>query len=318
MRLVLQLSEVEMKFLLVHFIVVPLIIFTVLLLKGMKADADTTRFKSCEQLHDKYGPLLPDSGYYNITPQDEVKEVYCRNNITGCDGVGWTRVAKVDANSTTYNCSDSNMTYTEVKGTPMCTRSRPELNGCFSVNFSTFRVPYNKVCGRARGYQYGFTRAFHSYQYAGQNTLEHSYVSGLSVTRGAKGSRKHIWTFAAGFSQAYGYATVNCPCALYPGPDPPPFVGDNYFCDSGNPNNTYRRNYLDHKQTNSLWNSNGCGTKSKIHCCKHRDPWFITNVGNGEEGEQVTTDDIEVRMCHWPRYTQIEDIGVDELEIYIY
>ena len=200
----------------------------------------------------------------------------------------------------------------------MCTHSSPDEHGCSSVIFKTEKIPYTKVCGRARGYQFGYTRAFHSYKYAGQRTLDHSYVSGLSVTRGKPGNRSHIWTFAAGFSQAYGYATVNCPCAMYPGPDPPPFVGDNYFCDSGNPNNVYRRNYLDHNETNSLWNSNGCGTESKIHCCKHRDPWFITNVGNGEEGEQVTTDDIEVRMCHYPPYTMIEDIGVDELEIYIY
>ena len=99
-------------------------------------------------------------------------------------------------------------------------------------------IQYNKVCGRARGYQYGFTCAFHSSKNADQVSEEGSYVSGLSVTHpkpGKSGEREHIWTFAAGFSKIYGYATVNCPRALYPGPKQPEFVGNNYFCDSGYP-----------------------------------------------------------------------------------
>ena len=34
--------------------------------------------------------------------------------------------------------------------------------GCTSVNFSTYGVPFTKVCGRALGYQYGSTDAFHN------------------------------------------------------------------------------------------------------------------------------------------------------------
>ena len=87
---VLQLSEVEMKFLLVHFIVVPLIIFTVPPPKGMKAEA---HYQSCKELYDKYrlqGVFLPTipPGYYNITTEEGVKEVYCNLTSTDCDGVG--------------------------------------------------------------------------------------------------------------------------------------------------------------------------------------------------------------------------------------
>ena len=29
------------------------------------------------------------------------------------------------------------------------------------------------------------------------------------------------------------YPDYNCPCAATPGPDPPAFVGDYYYCESG-------------------------------------------------------------------------------------
>ena len=320
LRLVLQLSEVEMKFLLAHFIVVPLIIFTVPPPKGMKADGASSH---CKELYQSNPDFNQD--YYNVTTdKTEKKRVFCTPKCGDTEG-GWMRVGYVDAKMGDYNCSKWNLTYTVENLTcytgdrkrqtctelpkAMCTRGRlrPEDKGCFSIKFPTFGISYNKVCGRARGYQYGFTRAFHSYQYAGQRTLDDSYVSGLSVTHGEPGNRSHIWTFAAGFSQAYGYATVNCPHALYPGPAAPPFVGNNYTCESGNHKNVRRKWYLIDKVTNALWDC----TKKTIDC---RDRWFTTDVEEVEDD----TDYIEVRMCHYPPYTRIEDIGVDELEIYIY
>ena len=108
-----------------------------------------------------------------------------------------------------------------------------EAFSCISVTFPTHRVPYTKVCGRAQGYQFYATSAFFSYYYRGQAILDSAYVSGLSVTYGSP--RNHIWTFAVGQSKDYDYTDANCPCASpYPGPAAPPFVGDNYFCESGN------------------------------------------------------------------------------------
>ena len=61
--------------------------------------------------------------------------------------------------------------------------------------------------------------------------IDQSYVSGLSITY-SNNPRKHIWTFASGFSERYDIAW-NCPCSIYPGNDPPSFVGNNYYCESG-------------------------------------------------------------------------------------
>ena len=119
--------------------------------------------------------------------------------------------------------------------------------------------------------------------------------------------QSHIWTFAAGRSKDYDYGCCNCPCASpYPGPAAPPFVGENIFCESGNtgPSESLQW-YLD----DPLWDSQGCAANST--CCDCGGPWFTTTLS------QEVRDDIEVRMCS--RLTVLnENIGVDELEIYIY
>ena len=175
--------------------------------EGMKGDPKSALFTSCKELYQS-NPALP-SGYYNIKPRQKKKRVYCEMNTINCGDTtgGWMRVAYIDANSETYNCSKWKLNYIGVWQhcqpailcpplfIPMCTRPHSDKHGCFSVKFSTHRVPYTKVCGRAQGYQFGYAHAFYSYNYLDQDSLENSYVSGLSVTRGKKGKRKHIWTF---------------------------------------------------------------------------------------------------------------------------
>ena len=106
--------------------------------------------------------------------------------------------------------------------------------------------------------QYYSTDAF-----SGGGSIDSPYVEGLSITYGSP--RKHIWTFAVGLSQDYNYPNYNCPCAQYPGPSPPSFVGNDYYCESG---------MKGHHQKNNCWSSERlwdghCHTKSK--CC---DRWY--------------------------------------------
>ena len=128
-------------------------------------------------------------------------------------------------------------------------------------------------------------------------------MSGLSVTYGSP--RSHIWTFAAGYSKDYNYPSYNCPCASpYPGPPAPQFVGENIFCESGNTGGLEEQWYLD----DPLWDAQGCASGST--CCDRGGPWFTTPLS------QEVSDDIEVRMCS--HHASSDNIGVDELEIYIY
>ena len=52
------------------------------------------------------------------------------------------------------------------------------------------------VCGKIKAYQYAHPAGFRSYIWWPTLTLEDSYVSGVSLTHGSAGSRKHIWIFA--------------------------------------------------------------------------------------------------------------------------
>ena len=139
------------------------------------------------------------------------------------------RAAYIDMTNENNTCPQG-LNYTVVNSTRMCT-STHSTAGCTSVNFPTHGVPFTKVCGRALAYQRGSNDAFYNYQHRGQSTLNGYYVDGLSVTHG--NPRSHIWTFAAGISKDRNYPKYNCPCALYPGPAAPPFVGEDYFCESG-------------------------------------------------------------------------------------
>ena len=257
---------------------------------------------SCKELY-QCNPALP-SGYYNITTPQGVERVYCDMNTTNCGNItgGWMRAAYIDMTNENNTCPQG-LTYTVVSSTRMCTRSHYSARNCSSVTFPTHGVPYTKVCGRARGYQHYITPAFRGYHQS-QTTLDSAYVSGLSVTYGSP--RSHIWTFAAGVSKNHSYDCCNCPCASpYPGPAAPPFVGENIFCESGNSRPVEVQWFLD----DPLWDSQGCTANST--CCDRGGPWFTTTLS-----EEVR-DDIEVRMCS-AHSLSAENIGVDELEIYIY
>ena len=185
------------------------------------------------------------------------------------------------------------LTYCTQNSARICSSSI-SIGGCTSVNFSTFGVPFTKVCGRALGYQYGHIDAFNG------GSIDSYYVEGLSVPHGTP--RNHIWTFAAGYSKDNSQYR-NCPCASpYPGQAAPSFVGEKYFCESGNTGQWESLWYLD----DPLWDTQGCASGST--CCDRGGPWFTTTLS-----EEVS-DDIEVRWCS---NINGEESGVEQLEIYI-
>ena len=169
---------------------------------------------------------------------------------------------------------------------------------CSSASFSTDGISYQRVCGRARGYQKGFTLAFYRTGY----TVDREYVSGLSITHGSN-PRQHIWTFASGFSETFDYI-YNCPCSIYPGPNAQSFVGSNYYCESGS---------VDHPGTEAyyfddpLWDGAGCAD----NCCDDTtQPWFYHQLN------EATQDDIEARICVHGQFIH-RSVLIDHLELYI-
>ena len=94
-----------------------------------------------------------------------------------------------------------------------------------SVNYTSYGIPYSRMCGRIIAYQFGHPEGFNSEV----RTLDVAYIDGISVTYGHP--RNHIWTFAA-VSENVG----NCPCITCRTTTPSFVVGAN-FCEVGISNN---------------------------------------------------------------------------------
>jgi len=218
--------------------------------------------------------------------------------ILSCAGVGgeWKRIVSINI-SAGDECP-SGWNKSSYNGVSFC-RAPSNSSGCYSAIFSTNRVSYQAVCGRARGYQKGSTDAFNT-----RSFINSSYVDGLSITHG--NPRQHIWTYAAGLTDNNGrFPASQCPCAAPPGQTPPSFVGNNYYCESGTGSTFVDSAYY---LSDPLWDGAGCSSNNT--CCSNTNqPWFHHQLS------EVTQDDIEVRICRSKVYA-FEATLVDLLELY--
>ena len=190
---------------------------------------------------------------------------------------------------------------------PRCSCGRPDSTTCASTTFNANGVEYSRVCGRIIGYQYGDPNAFRD----GPNprVIDDLYVEGVSLTHG-RSPRQHIWTFAAALHEAPNEVSSMCQCTRTDIDTTgqvtvPPFVGEDYFCETGSRNYyTARRFYED----DPLWDGEGCGAIST--CCSFNNPpWFCKQL------PQPTSDDIELRLCGSEGLA--EDTPIEIVEIYI-
>ena len=175
-----------------------------------------------------------------------------------------------------------------------------------STTFHLNGVKYSRVCGKIIGYQYYSTDAFDSYYCYQSGTIDSQYVDGVSVTHGQR-PRKHIWTFAAALDETRSTYYV-CPCTktntAYTGVIPP-FIEQDYFCDTGSTYAWQRQLYY----ADPLWDGSGCGPNSR--CCGFNNPpWFCKQL------PQPTTDDIEMRVCVNQENSN-EDIAVETVQIFV-
>ena len=243
------------------------------------------------------------SGHYWIqTLNGNAVSVYCDMTRVCCYSTGgWMRVADLDMTNATQQCPPAFRAITSPRR--LC---GTHGSGCVSTTFPVHGVQYSHVCGRIKGYQYSSTNAFFPYNRDQTLTIDDLYVEGASLTHG-QNPRNHIWTFVAAAGEAYSnnYA---CPCTKTDTPYTgrvPPFIGEDYFCDTGSRTRWTRRYYLD----DPLWDGAGCGPAST--CCEfNTPPWFC------KELPQPTTDDIELRLCvNQPLIN--EDVLLEQYEIFV-
>ena len=217
-----------------------------------------------------------------------------------CGGTGgWRRVVYLDMRDPNTNCPSG----WQLTGLPKRTCGRVSTHNltCDSVTFPVSGGDYTRVCGRIKAYQYGATDAFEAYNEGRVTTIDGAYVSGVSLTHGSP--RQHIWTFAAGVSEYYRTLNDVCPCDATVTITIPPFVGGDYFCESGFNSRAYTRFLPD----DPLWDGYGCIASST--CCSFNNPPYFT-----KQLPSPTTDDIEARICRWESN---EDTPIEVLDLYV-
>ena len=222
-----------------------------------------------------------------------------------CNGTpGWRRIAFINMTDTSYNCPTGLNLTSYSKRT--CGRSHTIEGGCSSTTFSIGGLPYSRVCGRIRGYQFGGPDAF----YRSTEGIDGYYVDGVSLTHGDSGSRQHIWTFAAGLTEGYtSYRSHRCPCDIHNYDGVPAFVGDDFFCESGLHSPWSSIYVIMFFPDDILWDGQNCISSST--CCQlNNPPWFTKNL------TKAITDDIELRICSVGTLSR-DNIPLELIELYV-
>ena len=260
---------------------------------------------SCKEIKE-LSPTAP-SGYYWLRGAgDSSVHMYC-DMSRSCGGItgGWMRVTRLNMTNSSHTCPAGLKLLTTPKR--LCAKNI-DGGGCSSATFNLHGIQYTHVCGKIIGYQQKSPDAFAAYNNNRRLTINNGYVDGISLTYG-RNPRKHIWTFAAAVGEvAMTHPNGLCPCTNIHNPVTipiPPFVGSDYFCDTGSEGRYLHIFYAN----DPLWDGQGCGRLNT--CCSFNNPpWFMKELPSS------TSDDIEMRLCaNQPRYD--EDINFETVELYV-
>ena len=230
-----------------------------------------------------------------------------QENISKQCGIlgNWRRIAHLD--TTQGDSCPSNLRTVTNTTTGQTACGRTAGPGCSILDF-TIRNNYCHVCGRVRGYQYHSMDAFDlsiSGSAPARLSIAGYYVDGVSITQGQP--TKHLWTYAVGLSELYNNNNYRCPCAVPTNMrrtiNPPQFVGENYYCESGFPGTRYYDRVV---WEDPLWDGRNC---IEGNSCCDRYGWFHRQV-------PPSSDDIHVRLCS-DQIVGNENVYIDQLEIWV-
>ena len=241
----------------------------------------------------------------------EIKDTIIPPPVHTCGGTGgWRRAVYLDMTDPNTDCPSGWRETGYSKRT--FGRASDGVFTCDSVTFSVIGGEYSQVCGRIKAYQWGQTWGFDGYSY-GHNTTDDAYFSGVAVMHGSP--RQHIWTFAAGLVENYTVEiSTLCPCDTTFNIPIPPFVGEDYFCESGYvyPGHSDAEAFYTLHSNDTLWDRNDCYPSSTC-CSLGNPPYFTKNLS------MPTTDDLELRLCIGARnqINQYVDIAVELIELYV-
>ena len=230
--------------------------------------------------------------------------LYYDQGRPNCGAGLWYRVAFLNMSDPSQQCPSAWRLVT-TNGVRACGRPVSLESSCNGTLYSA-TSEYQRVCGRVIGYQ---DKSPDGFSHLGESgSINESYLDGVSITYGQP--RNHIWSYVAGVTERSAlHSGNNCPCSTAAGSGPQSFVGENYYCESGN-SNDINRTYIfgSFYSADKLWDGKQCeGT-----CCtdSKSPPWFSVHLPN------PTTESIEVRICG-NEATSNEDTPIELLEIYV-
>lgn len=262
-------------------------------------------YTSCSDIYDKETNLK--NGYYTIQKSDgSLTSVYCQMTTDKCGGSGgWMRIGMFNTNITDpqFNQCPAPLVYKNydaLPSHPLCQRAGTGA-GCDSFSYSSEGISYSMVCGRAKAFMYGSPDSFTP------GGIDDNYVDGVSVTYGSS-PRTHIWSFVGGVNTD-GVNHWDCPCNSFNPDNPPPFVGNDYYCESGmKEGDSWSPAML--RTDDPLWDGLDC-LSLEGGCCKGSNlPYFVKDLG------KTISDDVELRVCD-DENEDNERLPLEMLEIYI-
>ena len=222
-----------------------------------------------------------------------------------CGGHGWRRVVFLNMTDLRTACPSGWKLTGFSKRT--CGRVSTGVHTCDSTTFPAGGGVYSRVCGRIRAYQWGASYAFFSYHLGLVTNIDGAYASGVSLTHGTP--RNHIWTFVAGKTESNPRWFDVCPCDSSGTIRIPPFVGNDYVCESGinEPWGGDRQLILHSNDT--LWDGEDC-LPSSTCCSQYNPPYFTRQLPT------PTANDIEARICQ-NSFSRYSNLAVELVELYV-
>ena len=220
--------------------------------------------------------------------------------ITVCNitSVNWRRIAYFDTTQGD-SCPTGLRTVTNTTISQTAC-GRTANGGCTSLQLSP-NGSYTNVCGRVRGYQFGYPDGFDT----STDSIDSHYIDGISITYGSP--RTHLWSYVVGQREENPSAAQRCPCARSDPTDRsgvPSFVGEDFYCESGFSGTNAESRIV---WEDPLWDGQGCYSSGN-QCC-NRYGWFHREI-------PTTSDNIEVRWCGNEGQSD-EDVLTDQLEVWV-
>ena len=151
----------------------------------------------------------------------------CDNEIQRhCGPRLWWQEAYLNMSDPSWQCPSAWREY-NTSGVRACGRPIGSIKCAATTYFTGYQ--YSRICGRSIGYQVASPDSF--------NTDDEVGLDGISITYIYGTQRNHVWSYVADLSQMRN-SSSDCPCSSQLAEMPPQFVGDNYYCESGNPSIT--------------------------------------------------------------------------------